>query len=176
LLYPAWLFGFLAHRFFETPIAYAAAKYKYIIGAVFCMGIVTFENLPWAFDVKTIATHPLGFSQAFWWQNALALTFALHLISLRNIRFIPDSRHFLVRSIKALASTTFLLYLIHMPVLKLASQFTSNQVAQFFLVQMVVIVVAPFTENKKRAWKNLVDKISYALMPKPKDTESLENV
>lgn len=165
LLFPIWLVGVLLYHAgsrvrLNTALAWCLALlplvayvlYRTLDGHIF-LGRLTFSLL------GTEGLRGLMYSTNFMNHYVVGGLFTVHLFGMMTLSkglSLPDWSS---RPIRYLAGMTFSLYLFHHPLLMMYASLTKSGVMVVALTFVTIMVLAPFTEGRKRQWKALIERI-----------------
>lgn len=90
---------------------------------------------------------------------------AIHLLGITSaskwLKF--SSLDFVEQKIRYFSNMTFALYLLHFPFLQFYGSFINQGVIIVFLAFLSVLLLAPYTEGKKKEWRKLIDVIIHKI-------------
>ena len=107
--------------------------------------------------IGTAGISALRYSNIFLNHYVVGALFSVHLLGMMTLAEGLSLPEPLERSIRWLAGMTFSLYLFHHPLLMMYASLTKQGVAVVALTLVTIMVLAPFTEGRKRQWRRWVE-------------------
>jgi peptidoglycan/LPS O-acetylase OafA/YrhL len=166
LLFPIWIMGAFAY-YLSKRITINKTKGLFLtlipIGVLY---LYLEYNLHYFLIHQTIQVlgdefvyNDLNTSRRFLSDYVLGLLISIHFLGISAL-----SQHFsfprlLEKPIRHFAGMTFSTYLFHFPLLQFYGSFLNNGPAIFCMTFLSIILIAPYTEGKKREWAIALDKL-----------------
>lgn len=165
LLGPLWVMGYLVYRIIpKLDLSLWPAFFLAATPAALYV-VHTYAGGPGYLLTKTTqvfgmeALSHIKYSLWFVNDNVIGLLVAVHFLGMSQFLRYVDIPRAVERVVRYFSGMTFALYLFHFPLLMLYATFMSNGVLITVSVFTTVLLLAPFTEGRKREWKQFVDRV-----------------
>jgi peptidoglycan/LPS O-acetylase OafA/YrhL len=164
IMMPCWLLGVAAYHLqkrFKIPVLVGLPIFIFSIGVIVAYQYLPKSTLqpfmPFTFDNERLSSTLQDYS--------LSLLFALNIVGASVVApLLSDLLDRYSKQIKSVAATTFSIYLMHMPAMKLAASLSPVAETSFFRLPFVIATTIAFCvafsvvfENQKSKWRKLFE-------------------
>lgn len=170
MLFPVWLLGVATFHVGKKVnlsemtsicLAILPVVVYFQLGALAVPSILMNQTVEWlGYD---FVYESLKHSRRFLTDYIVAILLAIHLLGMISLSRSFSFPAALEKPIRYLAGMTFSLYLFHYPFLQFYGSLVKDGVIIVVLTFVSILLIAPYTEGKKKAWSVIIEKVLSAL-------------